>query len=104
MATIGDISVTLNQERDACDEGEWDQALNISIQDGGAGKFFVISTKRWAFDPEDLEEFTTFLLRLLGMAESSTREVTYRVRKEQPDYERIESILRENLRKEHRPD
>ncbi|WP_020474526.1 hypothetical protein [Zavarzinella formosa] len=47
-------SVCFTQEADSCSEGI--QALDVSMEDAGAGKFFVIKTDRWAFDKiEDLE-------------------------------------------------
>ena len=53
--TLTDIKATYLQNADGCDEEGGYQSLNISTEDAGSGTYFVIETKRWAFDkPEEL--------------------------------------------------
>ena len=49
-------SLTFTQEQDCCDDGAFDQEIEIKRLDGGGGPFFTIETKRWAF--ESVEELT----------------------------------------------
>jgi hypothetical protein len=44
--------LTFIQDGDTCSSDEI-QYLNVKIEDSGAGKYFVISTERWAFDSID---------------------------------------------------
>lgn len=45
------LSTKFIQEADTCDpRQDADQILSLTIEDSGAGKYFVIKTKRWAFD------------------------------------------------------
>jgi hypothetical protein len=42
------LEITFTQEADCCTLEE--QYLNIKTDNGGGGDFYVIETKRWAFD------------------------------------------------------
>ena len=55
---INSVSVTYCQTGDAYDQDDW-QYLTIKTDDGGADKFFVLETKRWAFD--DIKELIQIL-------------------------------------------
>ncbi len=55
------------QEGDCCDGTE--QNITIETADGGAGHFIVISTKRWAIDPKEIDAFAAKLREVLKMAE-----------------------------------
>jgi len=48
------FSAEFVQDADDCspDQDSYN-VLNISTEDGGGGKFFVIETNRWAFDKVD---------------------------------------------------
>lgn len=53
--TVEKVTVEYTQEADDVSGGI--QTLTVTTDDGGAGKYFVISTDRWAFDNlEDLHE------------------------------------------------
>ena len=53
--SLSKLSVVFLQESDYCDDDETGQELQIDTADAGGGNYFVLSTKRWAFDgPEDL--------------------------------------------------
>jgi hypothetical protein len=45
------LEMTFTQEADCCSIEE--QYLTIKTDDGGGGDFYVIETKRWAFDNID---------------------------------------------------
>ena len=45
------LEITYTQESDCCTIEE--QYLTIKTDNGGGGDFFVIETKRWAFDTID---------------------------------------------------
>lgn len=49
---IEEIRVIYSQDADCCSDGE-PQTIEVFTQDGGAGKYFVIKTDRWAFDRID---------------------------------------------------
>jgi len=51
--------LTYCQDSDDCDTSTLVQELTITADDGGAGKYFVIETKRWAMD--SIEEFIDLL-------------------------------------------
>jgi hypothetical protein len=51
------LEMTYTQEADCCTSEE--QYLTIKTDNGGGGDFFVIETKRWAFDT--IEEFISTL-------------------------------------------
>lgn len=45
------VKVTFTQEPDSCDPNNQDlQELTIETADAGAGRYVVLSTKRWALD------------------------------------------------------
>lgn len=44
------LVATYDQESDDCDEIDTGQEIEILAEDGGAGKYYVIKTRRWAFD------------------------------------------------------
>jgi len=48
--TLFDGKLQYTQESDSCDPNDLGQAIDISAEEGGGGKFFVIKTERWAFD------------------------------------------------------
>ncbi len=52
---IEEIKITYSQEGDSGGGKEY-QDLSITTQDAGGGKFYVISTDRWAFN--NVKEFT----------------------------------------------
>ncbi len=53
--TLSGLKATYLQNADSCDPEGGIQALEISTDDAGGGNYFVIETKRWAFDKiEDL--------------------------------------------------
>lgn len=41
------------QDADACSDHQLEQTLDVSLADGGAGAYFVLSTSRWAIDSID---------------------------------------------------
>ncbi len=55
---IEEIKIAYSQEGDSAG-GEEHQELDIMTQDAGGGKFYVISTDRWAFN--DVKEFTDLI-------------------------------------------
>ncbi len=57
-------NMEFTQEGNCVDSGNL-ESVNICVKDGGAGKFFVIKTKKWSVDnPEDF-------LRLLKRVEKA---------------------------------
>jgi hypothetical protein len=56
---LGDITAVYHQDPDSCSEDEDYQKLTIQTDDAGAGKFFIISTQRWAFS--DIDELVATL-------------------------------------------
>ncbi|WP_020476238.1 hypothetical protein [Zavarzinella formosa] len=62
-------SACFTQEPDSCGEGI--QLLDVSMEDAGGGKFFVIKTDRWAFDKiEDLEAILKKVKKMFDHGES----------------------------------
>jgi hypothetical protein len=55
-----EFQMTFTQNADCCDPGDG-QFLTIKTENGGGGDFFVIETKRWAFD--NIPELITTLKR-----------------------------------------
>jgi len=47
------------QDSDDCDTSDAGQEIIITADDGGAGKYLVIETKRWAMD--NIEELVALL-------------------------------------------
>ena len=58
-AKLWSMKATYEQGPDDNDPHEADQEIEISVDDGGAGKYFVIKTDRWAFDT--VSEFVEML-------------------------------------------
>ena len=54
-----EFKMTFTQDGDCCDSEE--QYLTIKSDNGGGGDFFVIETKRWAFD--NIPELVKILMR-----------------------------------------
>lgn len=54
---IDKVTVEYTQEADDVSNGI--QTLEVSTDDAGAGKYFVIKTERWAFD--NIEEIINLL-------------------------------------------
>lgn len=63
---ISEVSATYTQDMDSCEEGMC-QILTIKTQDAGAGKYYVIETKRWAV--ENIEELTEIMKDFIGRTE-----------------------------------
>lgn len=59
MEGIAVDKVAVEYTQDADDTSNGIQTLDISTDDAGAGKYFVIKTERWAFD--SIEEFISIL-------------------------------------------
>ena len=54
------------QDADCCDSNSGlDQQLTVSTQDGGGGKYIVISTDRWALNPDEIEDFIKALKEMI---------------------------------------
>lgn len=47
------LNLVCTQEQDCCSTDKDYQELRLSIEDGGGGPFFVMSTERWAFENID---------------------------------------------------
>jgi hypothetical protein len=58
-------AITFTQEGDTCSDGD-DLFLKVTLEDSGGGKYYVISTERWAFD--SIEEIVQ-LLEILKVEE-----------------------------------
>lgn len=60
--TLSELKVTLSQEEDCCGRTNGlGQDLTIEVVDGGGGPYAVISTERWAIEPEQLSAFVTLI-------------------------------------------
>lgn len=60
--------LTYYQDSDDCDTSDMGQELTVIAEDGGAGKYLVIETKRWAMDNiEELIELLKDASQRLGM-------------------------------------
>lgn len=60
-------TLLFTQEQDCCDDGAFDQQIEIQSHDGGGGKFFTIKTDRWAFESvEELEALIENALRRIN--------------------------------------
>lgn len=46
---LDEVSATYMQENDCAESSDDPQTLTLKTADGGRGKFFVLSTNRWAF-------------------------------------------------------
>ena len=57
---VNKIVVTYAQEQDDCSEVNIDQFLEITLEDAGAGPYFVIKTDRWAID--NIDDATNLLI------------------------------------------
>lgn len=57
-------TLLFTQEKDCCDNGEFDQEIGIQSHDGGGGKFFTLKTSRWAF--ESVEELESLIKDAIG--------------------------------------
>jgi hypothetical protein len=55
---------TFSQEADSLDAGNG-QTLMVEVDDGGGGNYLVLSTDRWALNPEDIDRFAALLKRCL---------------------------------------
>lgn len=55
---------TFEQEQDCCSSMTGNQELVVETQDGGGGPYLVLSTDRWAFDPNDKKEVDKFIKAL----------------------------------------
>ena len=54
---LDEVSATYMQDNDCVESSDDPQTLTLKTADGGGGKFFVLSTNRWAFSNVD-ELFT----------------------------------------------
>jgi hypothetical protein len=64
------VSVHYSQDNDCLQDGEVIQELTLEALDAGSGFFFVLSTKRWAFD--NLEELVSLVKKFINHAELMT--------------------------------
>lgn len=49
------------QDNDCVDSDKDGQYLDVEIVDGGGGAFAIITTKRWAMDEKDIDDFCNTL-------------------------------------------
>jgi hypothetical protein len=50
---LNEVSFDFEQSQDDCGPSHKDQFLKVQIVDGGAGKYFVLETERWAIESID---------------------------------------------------
>jgi hypothetical protein len=63
---LGRVHFEFTQDGDCCGPVDDVQQINIEIEDGGGGKYLVLSTERWAVDsPKELEKLLTDVLKSL---------------------------------------
>lgn len=53
------VETLYSQAPDSCDENKCEQELKVWNEDAGSGRFYVMSTERWAFD--DIDDFILIL-------------------------------------------
>lgn len=56
---LDEVSATYMQDNDCTESSDDPQTLTLKTADGGGGKFFVLSTDRWAF--WNVEELFTII-------------------------------------------
>ena len=61
--TCARVTATLYQEVDCCSSGDVNE-ITLTVEDGGGGPYFVISTERWAMD--GVEEFEDLVATVVG--------------------------------------
>ena len=67
---ISGMTISYEQENDACDRSDLGQDLTVSVNDAGGGPYIVIQTDRWAIGgPSDIDAFADELKHVLMMVE-----------------------------------
>jgi hypothetical protein len=68
-------SWTLTQEEDCCGRiNESFQELTIEIADGGGGAYGVLTTTRWAVEPDDLRKLADAIEKVVADEDKATEE------------------------------
>ena len=57
---LSEATAIYTQEADTWDPGEC-QELKLTSIDGGAGKYLILETQRWALDADQIQDFASFL-------------------------------------------
>ena len=66
------MSAEYTQKSDCCgDVYALGNSIEISTEDGGGGKYFVIKTERWAFD--NIDELTELFKDFIGKVETELK-------------------------------
>jgi hypothetical protein len=64
-AQLESMTATYSQEDDCCYSSELGtQKIEISIQDGGGGMYYILATDRWAFDT--IEDLTNLINQFIN--------------------------------------
>jgi hypothetical protein len=64
-AQLEAMTATYSQEDDCCYSSELGtQKIEISIQDGGGGMYYILATDRWAFD--SIEDLTNLINQFIN--------------------------------------
>jgi hypothetical protein len=59
------MTATYSQEDDCCYSSELGiQKIELSIQDGGGGMYYILATDRWAFD--SIEDLTNLINQFIN--------------------------------------
>lgn len=71
MIEIVEHKISYSQEQDCCSSSpNGIQILECTYEDGGAGKYYVIKTDRWAFD--SLEELNKVITNFIETTKQTT--------------------------------
>lgn len=62
---LEDSTLNFYQESDSCQSEDIGQELKVDIIDGGAGKYLVIETKRWALNSDEIDQFANILKQII---------------------------------------
>jgi hypothetical protein len=67
---LASINATYTQDADCCAGSDLDQGIAITVENGGAGPYIVISTARWAVgDEREIDDFARLLKETLAKVE-----------------------------------
>jgi len=59
--SIERLKAVYSQESDSCEKGSPGQNLYVGSDDAGGGPFLYISTKRWAIEWDEIDQFVAIL-------------------------------------------
>lgn len=70
---IEETSAVFSQEPDSCSNFDGSNELKVQAVDAGDGHYLILSTHRWALNPDEIDAFAAYLHRFIQQTERGNK-------------------------------